>query len=109
MDFSSDTDLIEYLDYAFCTATGNAVANDGDGDEDYWICQLYLPKRSEQVDGYPRFDYPGVIKGHFINSVLPTLEEVSYSSVTSFLQSQGVNSTTTYAAALLAAVSTLMF
>jgi hypothetical protein len=90
---------IEYLDYPKCTATAT-------GTEDHWICQLYLPMADQQTDGYPRFADGGVIKGHSINSFLPAAEDLSYNTATADLHA---TSTTTYAAALLAAVSALMF
>ena len=39
---------------------------------------MYLPERSEQTDGYPRFDMPGVIFGYFVNSYAPGVKEASF-------------------------------
>ena len=96
---------IEYLDYPSCTLTGGGTADDVNG---YWTCLMYLPKRNQQSDGYPRFDYPGVMNVYFVASMLPNSEEISYSKSTQFIQG-GAMATTTYAAAILAAVASLLF
>ena len=89
---------IEYLDYASCTRSTND-----------WTCQLYLRDSEEQEDGYPAFVTPGVVTGYYISSYLPGIEELSYSKVTDFLVYDGAMSVTTYAAAILAGIASLMF
>lgn len=104
-EVSTSSPSIEYLDYPFCELTGGGTTDDVNG---YWTCLMYLPKRDKQADGYPRFDYPGVMNVYYVASMLPNSENISYSKSTQFIQG-GAMATTTYAAAILAAVASLLF
>ena len=95
---SSDSAMLSFLDYAYC-----------DRDDNDWTCQLYLRAEDEQEAGYPAFRTPGVVTGYYISSYLPGVEELSYSEVTDFLVYDSAMGVTTYAAAILAGVASLMF
>ena len=98
-EISIDSTTIQYLDYPFC-------AQDGD----VWYCQLYMPLRSEQTDGYPRFDYPGVITAYYIASLIPDMEDLSLLKTTGLVYSaDGATSMTAFASILVAAVASLTF
>ena len=104
---TTDAAMIEYLDYPSC-ALGTAS-----DETDYWFCQMYLRKRDQQVDGYPRFDYPGVISGYYVASYIPTVQEISYIKVThTIAASAGAGATsgvTVFASLLVAGIVSLAF
>ena len=60
---------IEYFDYPKCVLTG-----------DEWACQMFLPDRALQTEGYARFDQPGIIKGYYITPYIPGIEIISLST-----------------------------
>ena len=88
--------LIEYLDFPKCTLSTND-----------WVCQMYLPKREKQTDGYPRFDVPGVVQGYYIAPYIPGVKELALSKASQVMQ--GATHVTTYAAVFVAAVASLLF
>ena len=96
---SAGASTIEYLDYPKFTQSG-----------DEWYGQMYMPARAQQTDGYPAFDRPGVIKGYYVASYIPQAEQLSMSKSEQLIViDDGATSVTTYAAAILAAVTALMF
>lgn len=90
--------LHEYFDYPKCVLNTNE-----------WTCQMYLPSRSKQTDGYPALDIPGVITGRFVASYVPGVELLSFTKVTTAIVTTGATSTTAYASAIVAAIASLMF
>jgi len=61
----------EYFDYPKCVL--DAVNSE-------WACQMFLPDRALQTDGYARFDQPGIIKGYYVTPYIPGIEIISLST-----------------------------
>lgn len=94
-----------YLDHPYCEydVTGGALYS-------LITCQMYLPLRDQQTDGYPRFDQPGVLTGYYIGSFIPTQEDMSFQKVTQLIQNTDWATTTSSSLiALVAAISAISF
>jgi hypothetical protein len=97
---TADSTTIGYLDYPSCSQGAGYV----------WYCSLFMPLRSEQTDGYPRFDYPGVITAYYIASLIPDMEDLSLLKTTGLVyNADGATSMTAFASILVAAVASLTF
>jgi len=87
---------VKFFDYPECTLSTND-----------WNCQIYLPQRSKQTDGYPRFDTPGVVQGYYFAAYIPGIKELGMSTATQVFA--GATQIATYATAVIAAVASLAF
>ena len=98
------------MDYAFCELDNPASGAPGayTNLHGWWTCQLYLPKREKQTAGYPAFDVPGVWTATYISSHIADTVDLSRLYMTDFIQSDFATATT-YSAAILATVYTLLF
>lgn len=71
-----------------------------------------MPAKDKQVDGYPRFEYPGVVGVRQFSSYIPNVEIVSLIKSTTLLSSEGDNAVTgvtAFASIAVAAIAALAF
>lgn len=93
---------LEYFDYPKCAL--------GSGDEaDDWQCQMYLPLRDKQTEGYPSLDQPGVITGYYVSSYFPGVDIISYAKSTQLYGASSGDMALTAASALALTVTALLF
>jgi len=94
--------MLEYFDYPKC-ALGTGTESDD------WQCQMYLPLRDKQTEGYPRLDQPGVITGYYVSSYFPGVDIISYSKSTQLYGASSGDLALTAASALALTVTALLF
>jgi len=70
-----------------------------------------MPKKDQQVDGYPHFEAPGVVGIRQFSSYIPTVELFSIFKTTTMLGSEGdaATSMTAFASIAVAAIAALAF
>ena len=96
----------DMLDYAYCNAT-----EDSNSWTTFWTCQMFMPLRDQQIDGYSRMDIPGVITYSIFNSYIPDTEELSLIQLSAMSpgSSAGADSVTAFAAIAVAAIAAMFF
>lgn len=73
--------MVEYLDYPYCEQRDENTGEES-ATGNHWYCQLYLPSKETQTDGYPALVMPGVMTGHYVASYIPDDKLFSYTKVT---------------------------